>query len=96
MMTYYNAELGWYIHLLLKHVMGYGAQDGSDMRLHHVATLALLLLSVTYNGMHVGTYVLALLNLSNPVLHLAKIANDQVWIPGTCLRQLYELHSDHQ
>lgn len=75
---YYKVELGWYIHLLLKHVMGYGTQDGGDMRLHHVASLALLLLSFAFNGMHVGAYVLALLNISNPILHLAKIANEQV------------------
>lgn len=75
---YYNAELGWYIHLLLKHIVGYGTQDGRDMHLHHWASLALLILSFAYNGATVGAYVLALLNLSNPVLHLAKIANEQV------------------
>ncbi|KAK9803473.1 hypothetical protein WJX73_005686 [Symbiochloris irregularis] len=76
---YYNVELGWYIHLLLKHVVGYGTPDGRDMHLHHWASLLLLLLSFAYNGATVGAYVLALLNLSNPVLHLAKIANEQGW-----------------
>jgi len=42
---YYNAELAWYTHLLLKPVLRYGLPDGRDMMAHHVASLALLLLS---------------------------------------------------
>lgn len=42
---YYSMELAWYTHLLLKPVLRYGLPDGRDMMAHHVASLALLLLS---------------------------------------------------
>ena len=56
----------------------YGLRDGSDMQLHHGATLALIVLSYLLNGAHVGAFVMALFNISNPLLHASKLANEQV------------------
>ena len=61
-----------------KGVCRYGLRDGGDMHLHHAATLALIVLSYTLNGAHVGAYIMALLNASNPLLHASKLANEQV------------------
>jgi hypothetical protein len=72
---YYDFEIAWYVSLLLKPVLRYGLQDGRDMAAHHMASLALLLAS---RGLHLtrfGIVVLALFGMSNPALHLAKIAN---------------------
>ena len=58
------------------------------MHLHHAATLVLILLSYTLNGAHVGAYLMALLNASNPLLHASKLANEQVighWLTEAAL-----------
>eukprot|EP00877_Chromochloris_zofingiensis_P001597 jgi/Chrzof1/11438/Cz05g36210.t1 len=60
---------------MLKHVLGLGLQDGGSMGLHHVATISLVLISYFLNLHHLGLVVFALLNVSNPLLHLSKLAN---------------------
>lgn len=72
---YYNAELAWYCHLLLKPVLRYGMPDGAAMLVHHCCTLALVLLSYGLGFVRIGVLVLCLFNLSNPFLHAAKILN---------------------
>lgn len=72
---YYNLELAWYCHMLLKPVLRYGLTDGRDMLVHHGATLALILLSYGTNLTRMGVVVLALFAISNPLLHVAKICN---------------------
>ncbi|KAL4430548.1 hypothetical protein ABPG77_005788 [Micractinium sp. CCAP 211/92] len=72
---YYNLELAWYCHMLLKPVLRYGLTDGRDMLIHHAATLALILLSYGTNLTRMGVVVLALFAISNPLLHIAKICN---------------------
>ncbi|GAB4823050.1 hypothetical protein N2152v2_010096 [Parachlorella kessleri] len=78
---YYNAELAWYLHLLLKPVFGYGVADGRDMLIHHVATLALVVLSYGLGLTRIGVLVLCLFNVSNPFLHAAKFLN-QLALPA--------------
>ena len=46
---YYSMELAWYLHLLLKTSVGYGEPDGLDMKMHHAASLLLLVLSRAFN-----------------------------------------------
>jgi hypothetical protein len=73
--AYYNAELGWYAHLMLKHALGLGLDDGSAMAYHHVATVALVVASY-YLGVHgMGMLVFCLLNVSSPFLHASKLGN---------------------
>jgi ceramide synthetase len=72
---YYNIELGWYLHLMLKHVLGLGLQDNSTMGAHHIATVALVLLSYMLNVHLLGLMVFGLLNVSSPLLHLSKLAS---------------------
>jgi hypothetical protein len=72
---YYNAEIAWYLHLLLKPVLGYGQGEGRDMIIHHFAALATLLVSYAVHFNRIGILILAVFNLSNPFLHLAKTCN---------------------
>jgi hypothetical protein len=73
--AYYNAELGWYAHLMLKHALGLGLDDGSAMAYHHVATVLLVVASY-YLGVHaMGMLVFCLLNVSSPFLHASKLGN---------------------
>ncbi|KAG2445828.1 hypothetical protein HXX76_000432 [Chlamydomonas incerta] len=72
---YYSAELAWYLHLLLKHHLGVGLHDSGLMVVHHVATVYLLLLSYCFSLTRAGVLLLALLNLSSPLLHVSKIAH---------------------
>lgn len=72
---YYDAELAWYVHLLLKKPLRYGEPDGIDMMIHHTASLLLLLLSKALHLTRAGILVLTLFGISNPALHVAKICN---------------------
>eukprot|EP00882_Tetradesmus_deserticola_P019023 GHRQ01020465.1.p2 GENE.GHRQ01020465.1~~GHRQ01020465.1.p2 ORF type:complete len:120 (+),score=51.19 GHRQ01020465.1:984-1343(+) len=60
---------------MLKHVMGLGLQDNGTMGAHHLATVALVVLSYMLNVHLVGLVVFGTLNLSNPLLHLSKLAS---------------------
>ncbi|KAG2451491.1 hypothetical protein HYH02_004089 [Chlamydomonas schloesseri] len=72
---YYSAELAWYMHLLLKHRLGVGLHDSGLIVAHHIATVYLLLLSYCFSLTRPGVLLLALLNLSSPLLHVSKIAH---------------------
>lgn len=72
---YYNIELGWYLQLMLKHTLGLGLADNSTMRAHHIATVALVVLSYMLNVHLLGLMVFAVLNVSSPLLHLSKLAS---------------------
>ncbi|GFR52967.1 hypothetical protein Agub_g15615 [Astrephomene gubernaculifera] len=72
---YHTVELGWYLHYLAKHRLGMGMQDNLAMHLHHGSTLTLLFISFTFNLHRIGVLVLFVLNLSNPFLHVAKVAH---------------------
>lgn len=76
---YYNAELGWYLHLMLKHSLGLGLQDTRSMDLHHVSTVGLIVLSYYLNFHTLGLLVFTLLNVSSPILHASKLANTLDW-----------------
>lgn len=51
---YYNLEMAWYGHLLLKPVLGYGLADGRDMMAHHCVSVALLMASYGLNLHRIG------------------------------------------
>jgi len=72
---YYNLELAWYGHLLLKSVFKYGQPDGRDMMVHHCASVTLLLASCGFSLTRMGVLVLTMFAISNPSLHLAKVFN---------------------
>jgi len=74
-LAYYNAELGWYGHLMLKHALGLGLDDGSAMHWHHVATVALVVTSYLLGVQNMGMLVFCLLNVSSPFLHASKLGN---------------------
>lgn len=77
---YFNLELAWYVHLLLKNFLRYGAADGRDMVAHHAISIALLVFSWGFNLTRCAILILSLFSLSNPALHFAKICN-QLNIP---------------
>ncbi|KAG2498280.1 hypothetical protein HYH03_003541 [Edaphochlamys debaryana] len=74
-LPYYAAEAAWYGHLLLKSHLGIGLPDSPLLVAHHGATLALLALSYAFSLHRPAVLALALLNASNPLLHLAKAAH---------------------
>ena len=47
----------------------------TEMVVHHVATMALISLSYRINLVRYGTMWMALFDLSNPLLHMAKAAH---------------------
>jgi len=73
--AYYNLELGWYLHLMLKHVLGVGLADGSAMNTHHMVAVVLIIMSYMLCVHRLGLFIFALLNLSTPLLHASKLAN---------------------
>ncbi|KAF8073226.1 Cers5 [Scenedesmus sp. PABB004] len=73
---YFNVELGWYFHLMLKHALGLGLADTGAMGAHHLATVALIVTSYLLNVHLVGLLVFGVLNLSSPLLHLSKLASN--------------------
>lgn len=76
---YYNVELGWYLHLMLKHTLGLGLQDTRSMDLHHISTVGLIVLSYMLNFQTLGLLIFTLLNVSSPLLHASKLANTLDW-----------------
>ncbi|KAI8474949.1 MAG: TLC domain-containing protein [Monoraphidium minutum] len=76
---YYNLELGWYLHLMLKHSLGLGLQDTRSMDLHHVSTVGLIVASYFLNFHTFGLLIFTLLNVSSPILHASKLANTLDW-----------------
>lgn len=72
---YYNVELGWYLQLLWKHAVGLGLKDSTTMLLHHWSTVGLLVASYLLGFHRLGVLVLAVFNVSNPLLHASKLAN---------------------
>eukprot|EP00775_Hariotina_reticulata_P003119 gene3119-3397_t len=72
---YYNIEMGWYLHLMLKHVLGLGLQDNSTMGAHHLTTIALIGLSYFLNLHLLGLLMFGILNVSTPLLHMSKLAS---------------------
>jgi hypothetical protein len=49
---------------------------GIDMLSHHVLTLALFVVGRVFSVDRMGFYILALLNVSNPFMHAAKVLNN--------------------
>lgn len=75
-MSYYLIEVGWYVSLILKSVVGVGRFDSLVMEFHHVATLALVIWSyVTGFTQGIGVVTFFVFNQSNPLLHVSKLAN---------------------
>lgn len=64
-----------YISLLLKPILKSGMRDGSDMALHHLMSVVLLLACFAFNVIRFGNVVITIFGISNPALHVAKIAN---------------------
>lgn len=49
------------------------------MDLHHISTVALVVLSYLFNLQTLGLLVFTLLNVSSPLLHASKLANTLDW-----------------
>jgi len=77
---YYLTEVGWYISLVLKSIVGVGRFDSLAMEFHHFVTLALIIWSYTTGFTQiVGVVTFCIFNQSNPILHLSKLANYLEW-----------------
>ncbi|QDZ22073.1 ceramide synthase [Chloropicon primus] len=74
-MAYYLIEVGWYVSLILKSVVGVGRFDSLVMEFHHVATLALVIWSYVTGFTKIGVVTFFVFNQSNPLLHLSKFLN---------------------
>jgi len=70
---YYQVELGAYIHQLMWTEVS--RSDASEMILHHVTTISLIVLSYLTNYTRVGTSILLLHDLADVFLESAKIFN---------------------
>ncbi|CAD7699690.1 unnamed protein product [Ostreobium quekettii] len=72
----FEAEIGWYMHMLTRGLAGVGFAQEPSMAVHHTVTLCLILTGYTLNIMRFGVLMLAVFNLSNPFLHISKVANN--------------------
>ena len=72
---YYLTEVGWYLSLILKSVVGVGRFDSFVMEFHHVVTLALVIWSYATGFTRVGVLTFFVFNQSNPLLHFSKLVN---------------------
>lgn len=70
---YYHIELGSYIHQLLWTEVNHS--DFLEMTLHHIITIALIVISFITNFWRVGTSILLLHDLSDVVLEGCKVFN---------------------
>ena len=77
--TYYLIEVGWYLSLILKSVVGVGRFDSLVMEFHHFVTLALVIWSYVTGFTRIGVLTFFIFNQSNPVLHLSKFVNYMEW-----------------
>ena len=83
---YYLTEVGWYLSLILKSVVGVGRFDSFVMEFHHVVTLALVIWSyVTGFTQAIGVLTFFIFNQSNPLLHFSKLANYAEMTRARCI-----------
>ena len=80
---YYLTEVGWYLSLILKSVVGVGRFDSFVMEFHHVVTLALVIWSYATGFTRVGVLTFFVFNQSNPLLHLSKLVNYTLGAEGS-------------
>lgn len=72
--NFLQIEIGWYVHQLSREFFGVGIPMESDLFVHHLATLGLLILSLAKNLRILGLLILAVFNMSSPFMHFAKVA----------------------
>lgn len=71
---YYNIELGFYISLVITQFFDTKRKDFWQMFVHHVVTILLLVLSWACNFHRIGALVLAIHDIADVPMELAKIA----------------------
>lgn len=70
----YAITLGWYIHGIVKSLIpGVGLDSGLDMMGHHLVSVSLIVSSHVFHLQRMGYLLLAILNISNPFMHFAKV-----------------------
>lgn len=72
---YFQLMFGYYLYEMLGTFTGKGTILRFDMVVHHALTMALMVAAYYTNLMRMGLMNMALLDLSNPFLHLAKTLN---------------------
>lgn len=73
--AFYFLLFGWYTHDLLGWPMGLKPKLTADLVAHHILTIFLLTVSYAFGLTRLGLLTTALFDLSNPFLHVAKIAH---------------------
>ena len=72
---YYSIELSFYMSLLVSQFTDVKRKDFWQLFVHHIVTIALILLSYMFNFQRVGTLILLLHDSVDYWLELAKMAN---------------------
>lgn len=70
---YFIFMFQYYLYEMLGTALGMGTILKTDMVVHHMATMCLITLGYTTNMLRYGTMWMALFDLSNPLLHIAKV-----------------------
>lgn len=79
---HYNMEVGYYLSSFIVLLLNNRRKkDFAQMAFHHLCTCLLLLFSYTFAYTRIGAVVMAVHNLSDPPLHLAKMFNYFNWKP---------------
>lgn len=82
MKLFYNMEMGYYISSFIVLVLvNRRKKDFGQMAFHHLCTCVLMLFSYAFGYTRIGAVVVAIHNLSDPPLHLAKMFNYLNWKP---------------
>ena len=71
---YYNIELGFYVSLVFTQIIDTKRKDFWQMFVHHIVTILLLVLSWVCNFHRIGALVLAIHDVADVPLELAKLA----------------------
>eukprot|EP01006_Ploeotia_vitrea_P052569 TRINITY_DN67704_c6_g2_i2.p1 TRINITY_DN67704_c6_g2~~TRINITY_DN67704_c6_g2_i2.p1 ORF type:complete len:237 (-),score=133.03 TRINITY_DN67704_c6_g2_i2:72-782(-) len=72
---YYLLQLGYYFHLVIAQLVEERKKDFWEMFVHHLATITLVLFSYLTNFVRIGTLVLLVHDISDPIMEAAKLAN---------------------
>ena len=72
---YFLFMFQYYAYEMLGTVLRVGTQLKTEMVVHHIATMMLIFLSYRINLVRYGTMWMALFDISNPLLHAAKVCH---------------------
>eukprot|EP00210_Caulerpa_lentillifera_P008687 g8286.t1 len=75
----FRVHTGWYIHQMTRGWTASGVPIDAVMFYHHVGTLLIIIFGELTNLLLAGVLALAVFNISNPFLHVSKMAHTLEW-----------------